>query len=190
MPQCSWESSVSYDRFEIRSHDPVDATHFRESVNFIDCGAFVSQRVLQGFDGDVNADLVTVFETVGNRLRGAVDSDRNTFNRVRNDPLGERFSGKTNDAEGWRFQRWTACLIVYRDPDLVWVLGREAMKPERGKEANHAVRSDLGHDSKREVLAHRRVNQSVYSSRRPAQQALPIHTKKVLTRNSPGFQVA
>ena len=59
-----------------------------------------SQCVLQGFDGDVDADFVTVFETVGNCLRCAVDADRNAFKGVRHDPLSESFSGKTNDAEG------------------------------------------------------------------------------------------
>jgi hypothetical protein len=117
-------------------------------VNFIDCGAFVSQRVLQGFDGDVNADLVTVFETVGNCLRCAVDTDGNAFNGMRHDPLGERFSGKANDSEGWRIQRWTACFVVYCDPDLVRVLGREAMIPERGEQANHGMRNDFRHDCK------------------------------------------
>jgi hypothetical protein len=93
-------------------------------VNFINGRALVSQRVFQGFDGNIGADLVAVFETIGNRLSGAVDADRNAFNGVRFEPFGERFAGKANEAERWRLQRRTACFVVYCDPDLVGVLGR------------------------------------------------------------------
>src|SRR5271154_4912098 len=99
MRRCSVEFSASYNCFEIWSDDPIDPTHFRKSVDFIDGRAFVAQCVLQGFDGDINADLVTVLETIGNWLRGAVDADGNAFNGVRLDSLSESFPGETNDAE-------------------------------------------------------------------------------------------
>src|ERR1700678_177249 len=121
MPQYSWEFSASYNRFEIRPHDAVDATHFREPVDFIYVRAVVSQCVLQGFNGNINADLVPVLEAVGNCLRGAVDADRNTFNSVGRDPRGKRLPGKPDDAERWRLQGWLACFVVYGDPDLVRV---------------------------------------------------------------------
>jgi len=134
----------------------------------------VPQCVFQGFEGYIDADLVAVLETIGNCLRDAIYAERNAFNGVRHDSLGERFTGKANDAEGWRFQRWTACFVVYCDPDLIGVLGREVMKPERGKEANHGMRNDFCHDGERMMLTDRRFSESVYASRRPTQQTLPI----------------
>jgi hypothetical protein len=148
MPQYSWVFSTSYNRFEIRSHDTVYATHFRESVNLINRGAFVSERVLEGLDRDIDTDFVTVFETIGNRLSGVVDADRNAFNGLHDNPLGERFTGKTNNSERWGLQRWTACFVVYCNPDLVRVLGSEVMKPECGEQANDGMRNDFSHDCK------------------------------------------
>ena len=63
-------------------------------MDFIDGCALVSHGVLQGFDGDINADLVTVLETVGDGLGGAVDADGNAFNIVRRAPPVSAFPEK------------------------------------------------------------------------------------------------
>jgi hypothetical protein len=81
-----------------------------------------AQGIAESFDGDVNTDLIPVFEAVCHGFRWAVDPDLNTLNDMGVDSLGECAAREAQHTQRWRFDRRLVRLEVDGQPDLVRVL--------------------------------------------------------------------
>jgi hypothetical protein len=75
--------------------------------------------LLQRFKGDVETDLVPIFEDVGEGLRHTVDPHDPAFDGVSLDTFGERWSAKAHDMQGRVGKRGASGPPVYGYPHPV-----------------------------------------------------------------------
>lgn len=59
---------------DVRAHDSGNPTKLREVPQLVHAHSFASVRFLQGLQGDVKSDLVSVLESVGNCLGNIGDA--------------------------------------------------------------------------------------------------------------------
>ena len=64
------------------------AADLREARQVAGLSPMVPREILEGFDGNIYANLVAVLKAVGNRLGGGVDPYRHPFDEVRFDAFG------------------------------------------------------------------------------------------------------
>src|SRR6266849_7529259 len=69
MPLCSCLSHVSQ-RLHVGANDIADPAYFGVAVDFVDGGLLLAEAVLQGFDRDIESDLVPELKAVGHGLGG------------------------------------------------------------------------------------------------------------------------
>ncbi len=106
----------------------------------------------EGLQRNVEPDLVSVLETVGNRLGGTGYAERHAVALVLLDPFGKRRLREMHEPGR------EACVLrdggapAERDPDLVRILRSDAMEPEGAQEADNAVGETFRDHGQRRVF--------------------------------------
>ena len=89
-------------------------------MDFIDGGFPGSDRISKSFDGDINSNLVTVFEAIGDGLRRAVDTHSNSLDFRFVNAFGKGAAREPYDSKGGRLNGWLAGFDVDGNPRFVW----------------------------------------------------------------------
>ena len=85
--------SVRLDQgFKIWPDDPRDATDLRIVPKLIGRRALLSPAITESFDCNIQANLVAILETVGDRLGGIVNFDLHALDGMRFDAGGKSLS--------------------------------------------------------------------------------------------------
>ena len=111
-----------------------------------------AQSASQGFDRDINSDLVPVLEAVSQGLSRAIHAGFDALDEMSFDSFDERAPREPYHPESWVSDRWLVCLEVDCYPSLMRILCRQAMESKRGVEANYVTRDKFGSNSKTMVL--------------------------------------
>src|SRR5579872_5842826 len=82
MRRCFLEPSTSRYGLKVGTDDPGNSANPGEPFDFIDGRLSCFQRILQRFNGNVQADLVPIFETVGYGFRRSEDAHWNSLQLV------------------------------------------------------------------------------------------------------------
>lgn len=99
-------ASRSQQRFQIRAHYLVHSANPCVVEERLHTRPLPLAAEPKRLDGHVEADLVAVFEAVGDCLFGTVDPDGLTIHLVGLYPLAERLAGEPEDAQRWIVQHW------------------------------------------------------------------------------------
>src|SRR3990170_6245291 len=99
MPGRSWRCPSSKKGLQVGAHDVFHPADSREAYEIVDLESPASPVGLEGLHGHVDADLVAMLETVGDRLLRGVDAYRHAVDVVRVNPFGINRSGKPEDAD-------------------------------------------------------------------------------------------
>jgi hypothetical protein len=121
----------SYRRLQVWPYHISYPADLSEIMDLIDRRLPRSQSIAESFDGNIDSDLVPVFEAVRYRFRWGIDSDRNTFQLPRVDSFGERATREPYDTQDRRLNRWLARFEIDRHPDLMGILRRQPMEAQR-----------------------------------------------------------
>jgi hypothetical protein len=125
----------------IRSHDITHPTDTRIMGELRHGAGSVSPCFSQGFQSYVEADLVSVLETVGHRLSRVIDMHRHSFNHMSLLTFMKCSTGKAYDSKweiiGFRISR----LSIQGHPDFMRGLGSKIVKSQR----RHQTHCGFGH---------------------------------------------
>ena len=102
-------------------------------------GAACADAVPERLDGDVEADLATIFETIGDRLGRVGDGH---FHLLDDMPFDARRQGLARGAhDAQRYRRILGCpfLMADQQPNLMGELRGELMEAKRGQQADNAM---------------------------------------------------
>jgi hypothetical protein len=85
----------------------------------------------QSFQRYVKADLVAIFETIGNGFSGTVNLHGNALDELVLNPGIKGSTRETYDTEWRTVALGLPCFDIHSYPDLKRSLGSQPMKPER-----------------------------------------------------------
>src|SRR5260370_33775344 len=123
----------------MRAHDVGDAADFGGGSEFVNRGFLPPPAFLEGFDGDIEANLAAKLEAVGHRLCRGKHSKSCAGNRIFFQSKVKGWPGHAQDANGGRGNFGCPGFVTDRHPDLVGRLRCEIMKPERGVQATDSL---------------------------------------------------
>jgi len=141
---------VTNESLQVGSHNALDAADTSCIVERAHCELPPNPGVAQRFERDIQANGVSVFEEIGQRLGDAINPDNRPFEGMPLDALSERRPAEAHDPKGNASCCRLPCPALDRYPDVGWQLRANAVECERGKQANHAVRR--GHRSHDEAM--------------------------------------
>ena len=121
-------------------------------------------RVLQGLDGHVQADPVSELEDVGEGLGHRVHAHRLVLEHVRLNAVRKGLTAEAHDTHRWECNGRGAPTLFDRNPDLGRKLGANAVKTQRGEEADDAARRRCGHTHEAMVFRDRCISPAVLAS--------------------------
>jgi hypothetical protein len=132
-------AGLSRGRFQAGMHYvryPADLGGVPEFVG----GRFsLPETVAGSLNCHVDADLVSILETVGHGLDGRVNSNGHSFYDVFLHARRQGDTGKKDDPQRWIIDSWEAGSYIDGQPDLKPCLRRQPMKLERGEQADNAA---------------------------------------------------
>jgi hypothetical protein len=130
-------------------------------MDFVDSGFPFTDGIPKSFDRDIDSDLVTVFEAVGHGFCRAVNTHSDSLDFRFFDALRKGSAREPCHSKGGRFNGRFAGFEVDRNPYLVWILRGQAVKTERGEQANNAPRNACGCNGETVVFCDRRLRRGV-----------------------------
>lgn len=138
-------ADVSFDGI----HQPGELAHmteFREMEKSLATASFLSNGLAErtGCCGDT--DLVSIFETVGNRLGDTVDADGLAIDSHVEHALCQGLAGEPDKAQAQILEGWLSSFAVNRHPGGTSGWWKNAIKVQRGFKAHNTVRYALAGD--------------------------------------------
>src|SRR5260370_2355378 len=123
----------------MRAHDVGDAADFGGGSELGNRGFLLLATFLEGFYGDIEANLAAKLEAVGHRLCRGKHSKSCAGNRILFHSKVKGRPGHAHDANGGRGNFWSPGFVTDRHPGLVGRLRCEIVKPERGEQADDSL---------------------------------------------------
>src|SRR5947208_3258401 len=100
-------AAVSRQRLQVRAHDVGDTADDRRTPQIVHRTAPLLPAVAERFEGDVETDLVPVFETIRHGLRRAEDPNGHALNLMFLDLGCQSLTGKMNDPQRHAVLLWS-----------------------------------------------------------------------------------
>ena len=91
------------------------------------------------FQGNVNSDFVSEFETIGNRLSRGIHLDLYSIQVMNFDSEVVWRWSEPDAGNSSELQFWQSCAMWNGNPEGMWKLGGEIVNPQSGKQANDKV---------------------------------------------------
>jgi hypothetical protein len=126
----------------------------------IDRAPATSSTFTKCFQGNIQPDFVTIFETIGNGLGKAVNFYVHTIHPVDFYTITERRPGKSDEFY-WQAGSGEMSFYVNSHPDLEWRLCCQIMKAKCGKKADHSVRNCFTNLGQSLMLCYLCISQSI-----------------------------
>ncbi len=130
-------------------------------VHFRNSGLALFDHIAQRFHGEIAANLVTIFETIGNGLRSGGNPDRNALELMGLDTFREGFSRKADNPEWKLWYVWRPGFEMNRNPNLGWQLRGQLMKAQGGKQTDDCLRCALAEQGEVVVFRGRVVRMDI-----------------------------
>ena len=149
------------ERLQVRAHHIRDAANFGGGPEFVHRGLLHAPGFLEGFDGDIEADLISELKAVGNGFCRAEHPQRGSGKIIFLYTEMKRWSGHAHQAYWWRGNSWRPGLLADSHPNLVRRLGGEFVEAERGKQTDDSLGHLIGSLDERKMLGSREVRGGV-----------------------------
>ena len=182
--------AASCQGFEVRAHDPCDAASVRSFDEPFNRTFAWTQVLAQRLDGDIETDLVSVLEAVGDCFLARSDANVHPFELVGLDAVGQGDAGEADDAERGPIGDRLPGLYIDRHPDFVRNLRTDAVKTKCGEQAYDAMRNARGRFHERMVLRNLGLRGNVEPSAYPLDVPRLNQAGKLRARETPSTGVA
>ena len=174
---------------QVGAHDVAHAADIGILPQVVHRAAPCSQALPECLNGYIQANLIAVFETVGNGLGRGIHMHGHPFDLVFLGPRCKCGTGEAHDAQ-WRvLQAWSPGFLAYRQPDFKWRLGRKVMKTSGGQQTDHALRYTFAGFRKGMVFRGTAPRQNIQPPTDPLQLARGTETTQVSSGNTVGVQL-
>lgn len=153
--------------------NPADLGHRQQ---FVHGEPAFGPPLAQSLHRDGDADLVSVFETVGDRLGGGSDSDPDSIDLVIDHARRQCLSAEPDDVERWITVHRMTRLAVDGDPNFMRRLRGDFVEDQSGHEADDPVWHAYGGLSQAVIFGDGVAGNRVYSPTEAGNQAIRQRT--------------
>ena len=178
------------ERLEVGTNHRRHTICFRGLEQRVDGAGTLAQIVAQRFERDIESDVASIAEAIGDSLRGGRDSYGYAFKRTLHDAVRQRGSAGADDVQLGLGAFGRAGFAIDEDPHVVRELCGQSMHLKRAEKADRCLRvprRDLG---ERRRLGEVSIRNAIDAARDTLERAAISKASKVRAGNALRTEIA